>query len=158
MGDSVSADTSMLIRLSGLPYYRAMYAYFMETHLSGHQYRTGIASNDACHQPALTKHSDTTRKSLHVASLAAAAMEPLSTADIIMNVFDRITDITADKPVTFRLEDLHPEPTYESFYDAREELSYTVQQTQGTHETKPLSCSSSLQKLAWVLEYDTVEP
>ena len=144
-----------------LAYYRIMYAQFMNKFLSVRQDNSTITNCTKHHGPAFTEHSNTNRKSLLIGSLAAAAMEPLSTAEIIFGIYDRITHITMNRSIQSSLDGpcvglINDEPLNE----ANEEASSPASETNAILEHIDEDDSSGmhdLQEMAWVLDYPTAE-
>lgn len=82
-----------------LNHYRTMYAKFMEKAVSGRQHgkTESTATGSRCPQPESCSYSESTRKSLLIGSLSAAAWNPLSTGEIVVRIFDDIEKMTALK-------------------------------------------------------------
>ena len=148
--------------LEELAYYRTMYAQFMENSLSKDQCGMGnyTVSDGPYHQPAFSDRSDTTRKSLLIGSLNAAATNPLSTTEVVLNIFEKITQVTAHKRILHESKVLHSKRTDEFVYDPGEEI------INAAHEVTPVrpslgeddgSNEHNLREMTWGLRYNTAD-
>jgi len=139
-------------------HYRKLYAHFMKNALSTHQDGTARSTGKVgtYHQPAFGNRPGTTGKSLLIGSLGAAAINPLSTDGAIINIFDKIAEMTTHKHynqgskctshqriVECSEESMHPMP----------EITRASPAIDGDIEYE----DSDLREMAWILRYNDMD-
>lgn len=126
-----------------LSHYRTLYAQFMSKSLLTQQgsIAKSTANNCAHHQSAFGNRSEATGKSLLIGSLGAAAINPLSTDGAIINIFDKIAEMT----------------THKSYHQKSDGTSHQVPEVTRASPPKDEDVEyedSDLREMAWILRYN----
>lgn len=141
-----------------LSHYRTLYAQFMSNALWTHQ--GGIAMSKAngstYQQSGFGSHSVATGKTLLIGSLGAAAINPLSTDGAIINIFDKIAEITSH---THDMKDSES-ASYQKVVECSEEARHPLPEVAQASPAKDRDVEyedRDLREMAWILRYNDTE-